>query len=290
MFAPRNAKHASLGSPELRCFRNPKATFFVLGWIAKRRPHLIREIHARGHEVASHGYYHTLCKQQTPDNLKKDLSDTKKLLEDILAAPVFGYRAPSFSISDDILKIVANCGYLYDSSYNSFAIHGRYGQMDLSQNGKRGIALEIPKTQHPAPKSQDPASSTLFELPISNLNVKNLFSYRLSANSNQQNRGTLVLPWGGGGYFRLLPTLFFKMGVKAILKKQGAYLFYLHPWEIDPQQPQVPDVPKSFRLRHYTNLDKTEAKLFSFIAAFRHCTFTNCYDYLRLQELLCPKA
>jgi len=288
--APASTQHPSVGKPKLCCFRNPRATFFVLGWIAKRKPHLVREIHARGHEVASHGYHHTLCKEEPSEKLKNDLTDSKKLLEDILAAPVLGYRAPSFSINDDILKIIADCGYLYDSSYNSFAMHRRYGHIDLSQNRKKGIALEIPKTQHPAPRSHDPASSSLFELPITNLNLKDLFSYRLSANSNQQNRAPLVLPWGGGGYFRLLPTLFFKMGVKAILKKQGAYLFYLHPWEVDPQQPQVPGVPKAFRLRHYANLDKTEAKLFSFIAAFRRCTFTNCYDYLRLQQLLCPKA
>ncbi len=115
----------------------------MLGWIAERLPHIVREIHTRGHEVASHGYYHNLCNQQSPDALKKDLEDSKKLLEDILGAPVFGYRAPSFSITHDILKIIEDCGYLYDSSFNSFGMHGRYGQVDLAQNEKKGMAVPI---------------------------------------------------------------------------------------------------------------------------------------------------
>ncbi|MCK4468742.1 MAG: polysaccharide deacetylase family protein, partial [Desulfobacterales bacterium] len=79
------------------CLRtsSPKASFFVLAWIAERFPQLIREIHSRGHEVASHGYLHNLCNQQSHEELKKDLIDSKKLLEDIIGSPVFGYRAPS---------------------------------------------------------------------------------------------------------------------------------------------------------------------------------------------------
>jgi len=86
---------------------SPKATFFVLGWIAERLPHLVREIHT------------------------------------LIGAPVYGYRAPSFAINEDILKVIEDCGYLYDSSYNSFGMHGRYGQLDLSRNGTRGIAIQI---------------------------------------------------------------------------------------------------------------------------------------------------
>ncbi|MDY6989604.1 MAG: DUF3473 domain-containing protein [Thermodesulfobacteriota bacterium] len=243
-----------------------KATFFVLGWIAKRLPHLVREICRRGHEVASHGYYHALCKEETPEKLKKDLTDTKDLLEDILGAPVFGYRAPSFSISDDILKIIADCGYLYDSSYNSFAMHGRYGHIDLSLNGKRGIALQIPRTQDQVSNAQYPVSGILYELPISNMKLRDL-----------------ILPWGGGAYFRFLPFSLFKMGVRSVLKKQEAYLFYIHPWELDPQQPRVDAAPMFCQFRHYTNLGKTVSKLSSFIEAFRDCTFATCYDYLRLR-------
>ena len=112
---------------------HPTATFFILGWIAERLPHLVREIHDRGHEIASHGCNHTLCTECSSNDLKKDLIYSKKLLEDIIGHRVYGYRAPSFAINNDILEIVRDCGYLYDSSYNSFSLHGRYGK--LSMNG-----------------------------------------------------------------------------------------------------------------------------------------------------------
>lgn len=285
MLAPNRPKPPSFGNHALGSSCNPRATFFVLGWIAKRNPRLVREIHARGHEVASHGYHHTLCMEETAENLRKDLTDTKKLLEDILGAPVFGYRAPSFSISDDVLKIIADCGYLYDSSYNSFAMHGRYGHTDLSQNGKRGIALQISKNLSPdsvgKPEVRKPKTETFFELPISNLTVRNPFSYKLTAHSSQQNTGGFVVPWGGGAYFRLLPVLFFKMGVRSILQKQGAYLFYVHPWEIDPQQPRVLHAPPLRKLRHYVNLTRTHSKLCAFLKAFSHCCFPTCFRYLK---------
>ena len=89
------------------------ATFFVLGWIAERLPHLVREIHSRGHEVASHGYSHQCSYDFSSDNLKGDLLDSKKLLEDVIGDRVYGYRAPSFSINNDVLKIVESCGYSF---------------------------------------------------------------------------------------------------------------------------------------------------------------------------------
>ena len=76
------------------------------------------------------------------------MCNSKSLLEDIIGNQVYGYRAPSFAINNDILKIIEDCGYLYDSSYNSFALHGRYGQVSLSRNGTRGIAIKINSTKH----------------------------------------------------------------------------------------------------------------------------------------------
>ena len=134
---------------------SPKATFFVLGWLADRLPNLVREIQSRGHEIASHGYNHQRPDQLCAAELKTDLSDSKKLLEDIIGSPVAGYRAPSFAINDDILKIIEDCGYRYDSSYNSFGLHGRYGRISLNGAGKCGLAHKI--------------SDTFFELPLSNL-------------------------------------------------------------------------------------------------------------------------
>ena len=228
---------------------SPKATFFVLGWIAQRLPHLVREIHTRGHEVASHGCSHNLCNEQSIDDLRKDLSDSKKVLEDIVGAPVFGYRAPSFSISDDILKIIEECGYLYDSSFNSFGMHGRYGRATLSGNVKKGIAVKI--------------SNNFYELPISN--------FRLWKR---------VFPLGGGGYFRLIPFPFFKLGVRSLLNRQQAYVFYMHPWEIDPEQPKVKEASVFYKFRHYYNLSKTYSKLSQLIESFEQCSFITCRQYV----------
>jgi len=122
-----------------------RGTFFVLGWLAERLPHLVREIHSRGHEVASHGYYHNLCNEQSHEDLKNDLSNSKSLLEDIIGTQVYGYRAPSFAITNDILKIIEDCGYLYDSSYNSFSMHRRYDQISVSQNGQKESHSKSPK-------------------------------------------------------------------------------------------------------------------------------------------------
>jgi len=226
-----------------------KATFFVLGWLAERLPHLVREIKRRGHEVASHGYDHVLCKEQSANKLKVDLIKSKELLEDIIGAPVQGYRAPGFSISTDILNRIEEAGYFYDSSFNSFKLNKRYGKLEGIGNNCNGIIIQI--------------SDTFYELPISNLNV-----------------GKYILPWGGGGYFRLFPFGLFQHGVQSILKKRGAYLFYLHPWEIDPEQPSVKNVPFTYRMRHYTNMESTYSKLMAFIEKFKEHKFQTCHQYL----------
>ena len=226
-----------------------KATFFVLAWIAERLPRLVREIHHRGHEIASHGFAHALCAQQSLGDLKQDLIDSKNLLEDILGLPVGGYRAPSFSIDNRILKVIEECGYRYDSSFNAFGMNSRYGHVDLSRSDKKGIAFEI--------------SKNFFEIPISSLNLWGQH-----------------LPLGGGGYFRLLPNGLFKRGVRAILKKESAYVFYMHPWEIDPGQPRVKKASAFMRFRHYVNVSTCRAKLSSFLRSFSTYPFVTCQQYL----------
>jgi len=228
---------------------NVRATFFMLGWIATQLPHLVREIHDRGHEVASHGYLHRMCSQMSIEDLANDLSKSRKVLEDIIGDSVSGYRAPSFSINNGLLRIVKESGYLYDSSFNSFQMNARYGHVDLPSKGEGGAAYEIAKD--------------FYEIPISNIKA-----------------GPCVLPWGGGGYFRLIPLFFFKLGVRSILKKGGCYVFYTHPWEIDPDQPRVSDAPFFFRFRHYFGLKKSEIKLESLLQSFKTCRFLNCSQYL----------
>lgn len=250
--------------------QTPKATFFVLGWIAERLPNLVREIHARGHEVASHGYGHRLCSECSLEDLRSDLLDSKKLLEDILGNAVFGYRAPNFSVNDDILRLIEECGYRYDSSYNSFAMNKRYGKLTLNNNHKTGIAYKIPSGK--AAFDKIGKRFYFFELPISNL-IFNLESLIL-------NLEFLTLPWGGGGYFRLIPSFLFKLGVRSILKRNNGYIFYMHPWEVDPQQPRAEGVSRFSRFRHYVNLAKAAEKLKRLMTEFAECRFLACRQYL----------
>ena len=216
----------------------PRATFFVLGWIADRLPRLVREIQNRGHEVASHGYNHLMCQQLNEKDLKTDLG-----------VKVKGYRAPNFSISDMTLNFVKESGYRYDSSYNNFSKHGRYGTISL--NG-RNIVNGVIKI-----------SPEFLELPISNLTI-----------------GKQIVPWGGGGYFRFFPLSLFKAGIRRILQNSGIYMFYLHPWELDPHQPVVRKAKGLLGWKHYLNLDKTHSRLHNLITTFSYCKFLTCSQFL----------
>jgi len=227
-----------------------RGTFFVLGWIAERLPHLVREINSRGHEVASHGYGHKLCNAQNISEVKKDLEKSKKLLEDILGSPIYGYRAPNFSINEEVLMAIAEAGYNYDSSYNSYRLNKRYGQISLFNNHD-GFPYKI--------------FDSFYEFPISNLKI-----------------GNRVLHWGGGGYFRLMPINIFISGVKRILKNNGIYMLYLHPWEFDPDQPKMLQISNFLKFRHYFNLEKTSIKFQIFLNYFNKCQFLTCLDFLNL--------
>ena len=227
----------------------PKATFFTLGWIAHRLPNLIREINHRGHEVASHGYNHLMCNHQSERELKEDLIRSKKTIEDILGVEVKGYRAPNFSINDRTLELIRAVGYQYDSSYNNFSKHGRYGIISTHKNVKKGAAILY--------------KGSFAELPISNLNI-----------------GKIILPWGGGGYFRLMPFFVFKIGVFKNIINTGSYIFYMHPWEIDPHQPKIMGINKFSRWRHYLNLHKTKERLQQLLKTFYCCKYITCSEYL----------
>lgn len=229
-----------------------QATFFILGWIAERCPALIKEIHSRGHEVASHGYQHTLCRQEEVKSLRQDLSDSKKLLEDLISAPVTGYRAPGFSIDDDILSLIQSAGYHYDSSYNSFGFNPRYGKVDFSSYPSRAGVIAL--------------DNDFSEIPVSNLTLSGK-----------------TIPWAGGGYFRFYPFSLFKKGVAKIFRQTGTYVFYLHPWELDSGQPRVTDLPLLSRFRHYLNLDKTLTRLRALIEAFPNASFINCSQLVNCQ-------
>lgn len=243
-----NAEGPSTSSP-LRC------TFFVLGWIAERLPKMVEAIHNRGHEVASHGYFHNLCGNMHVKDLQEDLLRSKELLEDIIGNKVWGYRAPSFSIDAKVLELIRECGYLYDSSYNSFGLHGRYGKLEI-ENCKTGTWKPV----------FEPVAG-LYELPISNLCL----------------RGQ-TLPWGGGAYFRLVPEKLFQQGVRHLLQRWGTYVMYIHPWEFDPAQPHVQAVSAFRRFRHYTNLHKTLPRLKKLILKFSDCSFISCHNLVNIDR------
>lgn len=233
--------------------RAVRATFFVLGSIAERLPGLVVEIVEKGHEVASHGYGHELCSGLTGSLLLEDLQRSKSLLEEITGRAVAGYRAPSFSITPGLIEALGELGYAYDSSYNNFAMNTRYGRADdslmLSRDGRLAFRNGV------------------IELPVTNLS----FFGR-------------IIPWGGGGYFRLYPPFMFVAGVARILKQQGYYNFYCHPWEIDPSQPRAAGIGPLSRFRHYLNLDKALSRLDRFLERFGGCNFMSCSQYMNLHR------
>jgi len=204
------------------------ATFFTLGWVAERYPGLIREIVARGHELASHGYGHLRASEQSPQEFRQDLLRAKGVLEDTGGRPVVGYRAPSFSIGHGNLwafDVLLETGHRYSSSVYPVQ-HDHYGMPD-------------------APRFPYDVRPGLIEIPVT---TTRLFERNL--------------PAGGGGYFRLAPYALSRWALRRVNRiDRRPAIFYFHPWEIDPAQPRVAGTSLKTRFRHYVNLDKTEARL-----------------------------
>lgn len=219
-----------------------RATFFVLGWVAERQPELVREIAQRGHEIACHGFSHRLVYEQPPEEFREETLRAKKLLEDVTGSAVLGYRAASYSIvrrSLWALDTLVELGFAYDSSI--FPVrHDRYG---------------IPDAERSPHRLSTPGGKVIVEWPLSTARV---FGFKL--------------PVSGGGYFRLLPYWLTRWGLNSINHREARpFIFYLHPWEIDPAQPRVATGWVS-RFRHYTNLEKCEGRLRQLLREFRFGT------------------
>ena len=214
-----------------------KATFFVLGWIAEKVPQLIYQIHKLGHEIASHGYEHELINNLSRQEFRNDLIKSKRILEKITGQKILGYRAPSFSITDWAIDILYEEGFRYDSSLVQTFFHDRYGKIEnINSKQNQGI-IKI--------------RNNFYEVPISFINFLNR-----------------DIPWGGGGYFRVLPYAIFKYGVNRILTSKKYYLFYFHPWEIDSFQPKIKNIKWSYKFRHYYGLNRAEDKLIKLLNDF----------------------
>ncbi len=221
-----------------------KATFFVLGWVAERHPQLARKIAEHGHEVACHGYSHQLVYQQQRGRFRDETIRSKHLLEDQCGQAVLGYRAASFSITEAsrwALDVLAECGFGYDSSL--FPVrHDLYGSAVDSEH---------------AHWLTTPNGSRLVEFPMT---VAEVFGVRI--------------PVSGGGYFRLYPYRL----TRALLRSRNTtghpFVFYLHPWELDPDQPRI-RAPWRSRFRHYNNLANCEMKLRRLLDDFQFTTMAN---------------
>lgn len=212
-----------------------KATFFTLGWIAKRYPQMVRRIVAQGHELASHGYGHQMISDLTPKAFEEDIRSAKAILEDISGTAIYGYRAPSFSITRNTLwahEILTKTGHTYSSSVYPIA-HDLYG---------------IPE----APRFAYPANANLMEIPATSVRI-----------------GNKNFPASGGGFFRLFPLELSKAIIAKVNRDDNqSAIFYCHPWEFDPNQPKVANASAKSRFRHYINLKSNTAKFDKLLGAF----------------------
>lgn len=221
-----------------RC--DTRATFFFLGWVAERRPDLVRRCLDGGHEVASHGYEHLFLNQLGPERLDEDLERTEEVLVAAGAPRPTGFRASTFTLTRETFwafDILCRRGYRYDSSIHPIR-HPLYGVPDFEPG--------ISRVQREAGR--------ILEFPVA--------TFPFCGRN---------LPVGGGGYFRLLPGAITRAAVGALERRGRPAAFYLHPWEFDPDQPRQP-APLLKRFRHYLNLHRTLPRLEGLIRRFRFGT------------------
>lgn len=217
------------------------ATFFTLGWVAERHPRLIRRIAEAGHEIACHSHRHNYVYALTRDEFRNDTQQAKQALEDASGCRVVGYRAPSFSITKDsqwAYEVLTELGFQYDSSV--FPVrHPNYG---MPQAPRFPYRVTTP-------------SGGILEFPLPTLD----FGGRRS-------------PFGGGAYLRFLPGWYTEWAIRFVNREEShPVCVYVHPWEIDPQQPRMKG-PITSRLRHYMGLGSTERKLRKLLKRFEFCS------------------
>jgi polysaccharide deacetylase family protein (PEP-CTERM system associated) len=230
------------------------ATFFCLGWLAERNKELIRSIHAKGHEIACHGYMHQLISAQGKAPFRQDVSRAKNILEDCIGEKVIGYRAPTYSITEKTLwalDVLEELGFLYDSSI--FPIyHDNYGIPDA------------PRFPHRL------KGRSLVEFPISTLRI-----------------GTVNLPVSGGGYFRILPYFATRLALRRLEGENEPFVFYIHPWELNRDTPRVENITFLSKFRTYTGISRSFAK---FRRLTRDFEFTSVRNVLCKNGLIDPDA
>ena len=225
-----------------------KATFFVLGHVAEHHADLVRRIHAAGHEIGTHGYAHRLVYRHGREAFKKDLLLSLEKLDRAVGTSVAGHRAPFFSITaeaDWAFDVLADCGLTYDSS------------VFPARNYRCGIPG--------APRWPYEVRAGLTEVPLSTLGAMGR-----------------KIPLGGGAYFRIFPYALTRYGLRKINASGNAAIFYIHPWELDPEHPRV-DLPRRIQVTHYWNLAASAGRLQRLLADFRFTTMAAVLE--RWQEL-----
>lgn len=243
---PSRVEYATERLLDLFAAAGVHSTFFTLGWIAERHPQLLRRMRDEGHEVACHGYNHTRATTQSRDAFRADVLRSKGLLEDLTGAPVYGYRAASFSIDHSNLWAFPEleaAGFTYSSSIYPVR-HDLYG------------APHAPRAPF-----RPPHTTVLTEIPVSTVRV-----------------GSRNLPAGGGGFFRLLPYVVSRLLIRRVNECDHlAANMYFHPWEFDPQQPRPSGVRLKTRFRHYLNQERALARMQRLLADFNWAPFREVY-------------
>ncbi len=229
-----------------------RATFFILGWVADRFPGLIKRIQAGGHELASHGYWHRLVYSQTPEEFRSDLRASRDAIGNACGESVTAYRAPSFSITEKsiwALDVLAEEGFTVDSSIFPIRGHDRYGM----PNAKREI--------HEVTTSK----GMITEFPPSAWHL-----------------GRMNFPIGGG-YFRIFPLAMTKLSISNVRRSGRPAMFYVHPWEIDVEQPKLEELSWKTRARHYTGLTRTAGRLKVLLKSYTFSTMRECLSQWQIQ-------
>ena len=229
--------------------KDVKATFFVLGWVAQHHPQLVREIASRGHEIGCHSHHHRLVFDLTPAQFREDTRTAMRAIEDACAITPRAYRAPSYSITARsmwALEVLAECGFTHDSSIYPIA-HDRYGIPGFGRHAQR-----IPTPSGP-----------ILEAPIATVQLSR----------------TRVTPVGGGAYLRLLPYRYTAAGIRRLndVEHKPACL-YLHPWELDPDQPRLATGVLS-RIRTYAGLAGMGSKISRLLNDFRFSTLGTVHPF-----------
>ena len=219
---------------------NATATFFILGCVARSHPDLVKRIHDKGHEVASHSYYHDLIYGLTPEQFETQLSDSAEVLAEITGEPISAFRAPSWSITDQnmwALDVIRKCGLTVDSSLfplRTWMYGVRGARLNIHTIGSNGGLLEYP-----------PAAARF---------------------------AGVTFPVSGGIFFRLLPYRFCAAVMRRMNRQGHPAVVYLHPWELDPDHPRVPEIPRRRTWYHYWGLGSARRKYGRLLRDFSFCS------------------